>query len=363
MVHKISGTLTLCLAGIGLAQINPERLGVESIPELTPGWFFVISSEDIYSKAYLVNPESQEVLGMIDLGYGGNLLVDRENSQVIGVDTFWSRGSRGTRSDLFTVYDGQTLSPTREIKLPTGRFLTVGMDHAAGLNSSGSQAYSFSMTPQTSVQMAELASGKVREIPLPGCYLVLPAGENRFGSLCSDGSLLLVDLAENRTLRSHPFFDPEADPVFDHAAWDPASGRGILISYSGLAYPVDLSETPPKIGQPWKLAPQDPGWRPGGWQLAAYEPGSGQLYVLMHEGEAWSHTQAGSEVWVFDTQTQTRVARFTLDSPGFSLSASPAHLLVTSDEEASLQIYNSQGKHMANMEELGSWPFLLVPIR
>ncbi len=162
MVHKASSIFILFLAGISLAQLKPETLTVETIPELNPGWFFVISAEDLYSKAYLVNPESQTVLGMVDLGYGGNLLVDRTTSQVIGVDTFWSRGARGTRSDFLTIYQGQTLSPTREIKLPTGRFLTVGMDHSAGLNSSGTQVYSFSMTPQTSVQVAELASGQVR---------------------------------------------------------------------------------------------------------------------------------------------------------------------------------------------------------
>lgn len=363
MVHKVSSALTLSLASISLAQLSPEQLSVETIPELNSGWFFVISAEDLYSKAYLINPVDQAVVGMVDLGYGGNLLVNRSSSTVIGVDTFWSRGARGTRTDALTIYDGHTLAPQNEIELPAGRFLTVGMDHAAGLNSNGTQVYSFSMTPQTSVQVAELSSGGVQEIPLPGCYLVLPAGENRFGSLCSDGSLLLVDLAENRTLRSHSFFDPEQDPVFDHAAWDPITGRGLLISYAGLAYPIDLSQTPPKIGKPWSLIGEDPAWRPGGWQLAAFEPASGKLYVLMHEGGNWSHTQAGSEVWVFDTQTQTRSARIALESPGFSLAASPAHLVVTSDEEAELQIYGANGEHVANMEELGSWPFLLVPVR
>ena len=58
--------------------------------------------------------------------------------------------------------------------------------------------------------------------------------------------------------------------------------------------------------------PLEYAWRPGGSHFAAYHRSTGLLYVLMHVGPHWSHKSDGSEVWVFDTNTQMRVRRIVL---------------------------------------------------
>ena len=76
----------------------------------------------------------------------------------------------------------------------------------------------------------------------------------------------------------------------------------------------------PVVGERWKLQGEgEAGWRPGGWQLAAYHAPTDRLFVLMHEGGQWTHKQAGTEVWVYDAASGKRVQRVPLEHPSISL--------------------------------------------
>ena len=97
--------------------------------------------------------------------------------------------------------------------------------------------------------------------------------------------------------------------MFEHAAVSSAQKKAFFVSYEGWVYPVGL-DGKPVVGERWKLQGEgEAGWRPGGWQLAAYHAPTDRLFVLMHEGGIWTHKQAGSEVWVYDAASGKRLQR------------------------------------------------------
>jgi hypothetical protein len=112
---------------------------------------------------------------------------------------------------------------------------------------------------------------------------------------------------------SERFFDAVDDPAFMSAGRDGTSWT--FVTFAGHARSVDLGSDPPRVGESWSLtseAERAQGWRPGGLQLVDLHAASDRLFVVMHQGEAGSHKEAGKEIWVFDTGTQERVARLTV---------------------------------------------------
>ena len=162
--------------------------------------------------------------------------------------------------------------------------------------------------------MVDLKARKfLGEIETPGCAQVTATANRQFFSMCADGSMLTVQFddsgKETAKKQSKPLFDPNTDPMFDQPAV--AGDKAYFISYHGNVLPVDFSG-PEAAAQPsWSMldaADTAQKWRPGGWQTVSYQPKSGLLYALMHQGGEWTHKQFGTEVWVFNAQTHKRVA-------------------------------------------------------
>jgi methylamine dehydrogenase heavy chain len=69
-------------------------------------------------KAFLVDGDSGRMLGMLSTGFGfSGLLVPRQRQRDPVPRTYFSRGTRGTRTDVVTLYDPRKLSPTGEIAI------------------------------------------------------------------------------------------------------------------------------------------------------------------------------------------------------------------------------------------------------
>ena len=85
---------------------------------------------------------------------------------------------------------------------------------------------------------------------------------------------------------------------------------GYFPSYTGNIQEIDLSGAAAGLGEKWSMldeADSKQNWRPGGAWLAATDS-TRRLYVMMHEnGGEGSHDNPGSEIWVFDTASKTRV--------------------------------------------------------
>jgi len=71
--------------------------------------------------------------------------------------------------------------------------------------------------------------------------------------------------------------------------------------------------------------------------------GTGLLYILMHQGEEYTHHDPGTEVWVFNLLTQRRIARMELEveTSNIMVTQESEPILIISDEEGGLHIYDA----------------------
>src|SRR5450755_4932268 len=72
--------------------------------------------------AYLVDGDSGRYLGTLSTGYGfARVVLPRDGKVIYSPESYFSRGTRGTRTDVVTLYDPGTLKPSGEIAVPPKR--------------------------------------------------------------------------------------------------------------------------------------------------------------------------------------------------------------------------------------------------
>ena len=325
-VKPWGASLLLLVLGIGVAAARAEQ-GADPLgrvlalpPRPGPHWIWV--SDLVLQRTALFDTDTGNMLGMLSAGMGIVApLYSPDHREIYLAETYYSRGTRGERTDVVTVYDASSLFPTAEIPLPPKR-----ADHASGVASNaitddGRFLAVFNLTPATSLSVVDLAARQLSaEIATPGCSLVYPAGARRFLMLCADGSMLSVTIDdaghEKSKQRTAPFFDPNTDPVTEKAAR--AGGLWLFVSFSGVIHPVDLSSDPPSFEKTWSIVSDEDkraSWRIGGTQQLTAHTSSGRLYALMHRGGKDTHKDPGTEIWVFDLATHARLQRIALRSP------------------------------------------------
>jgi hypothetical protein len=222
----------LVLAGELPPPLAPEVSDVAMLPPPSPHRFVAVGR----SGSTIFDGDTGKIQGSIPSGYIANVAIAPDDSRFYVAETYWTHGARGTRDDLVTIYDGKTLNLIKEIALP-GRAL-VGKMQNFDLNAAGTRAYIYILSPAGAVTWVDLKKQKVGgTVEIPGCALVFPWGDAGFSSLCGDGSLASVvvpDSGKPTVTHTKPFFDANADPIFDAGCVDRATGTAIFISYTGL---------------------------------------------------------------------------------------------------------------------------------
>ncbi len=290
-------------------------------------------------------------------------------------ESIWTKGNRGTRQDMVTVYDGATLKLVTEIPL-AGRLIIDQRPHLFDINASGKLGFVYNMSPASSVIVVDLEKRKVAStVEVPGCALAFAWGENGFSSLCGDGSLATAVLNGTKATVTHsaPFFDSNNDPIFEQSLTDHATGKAVFISFTGLIYTAQLGATP-TIDKPWSIQAaaglpaagtgvQELAWRPGGLQTIAWNKGKGRIYVLMHAGNHWTHKKAGSEVWVLDLANHTMIKRLKLDKDALAIAVSQDNdaLLYTLTEKGKLNVLDAETGATKVMGKIVAGHTLWVP--
>lgn len=332
------------------APLQPEVSDTAVLPHHTPHRVWLI---ELYSgQTQIVDGDSGSLLGSLYAASLSNYMSPANHEFVYVAESIWSRGNRGVRQDLLTIYDGTTLKLQAEIALP-GRIYEAPKMHNFALNAAGTRAYVYSMQPAASVVVVDLQRRKVlRAIDTPGCALVFAWNDDAFSSLCGNGSLAtVVDAAARPTLsRSEAFFDAANDPIFEESLSNVADGQALFVTFSGVVHPVQLAKVP-QFGAAWSLqraagleaaslAPGSLAWRPGGRLPMAFHRASSRLFVLMHAGEPWSHKDPGTELWVVDTQARSVVRRMKLETPvgAIAVSQDSKPLLFLVDNKQNLSI-------------------------
>lgn len=349
-----------------MAQLPPETHTTANLPPWQPHWVFVIDTNFPYlvaNKATLLDGNAMSVRGMISMGYLAHIEIAPDAREIYVAETFYSRLTRGERTDVVTIYDAKTLLPSGEVVIPPKRFLGVTKRNTTGLTADGQFLLVYNLAPGNSVSVVDLKKRRfVGEFETPGCAFVYPTGPRRFVMICADGSLLGVNLDnEGRvrsTTRTERIFDPEKDPVFEHVAL--LGSKLLLVSYKGRVYEVDGAMTPPRLVRSFEL-PRE-GFRPGGWQLVAAHP-NGFLYILVHRGGDWTHKNPGEEVWVINLREAKRVDRISLVAPASSIyvTQDPRPLLLALSGSGFVQVYGAfSGRYLGKIDQVGVSPLVMV---
>jgi methylamine dehydrogenase heavy chain len=313
------------------ASTAPEVSDVASLPSAGPHRLWLLNGFE--GGGQVIDGDTGKTLATLQGATLSSYATDKGQRTIYVSESIWTRGNRGQRQDMVSVYDGLSLKLQAEIPLPSRAYVAAA-NALFGLSPDGARGYVFSMQPAASVVVLDLAARKVlRTVDTPGCALIYPWGAEGFASLCGDGSLATVTTGAKPALtRSAPFFDAEHDPVLETSPSDSSNGHALFVTYSGIVHPVELGSTP-KFAEPWSLqaaAGLPPassetgtlGWRPGGREPMALHKASGRLYVLMHPGEPWTHQKPGTELWVVDTVARKVIRRIALETPARAVAVS-----------------------------------------
>jgi methylamine dehydrogenase heavy chain len=315
------------------AELESERPSVAKVPSQSGAHWVWVNDMNFFGisdgKSMLLNADSGKMLGLLNTGYfAGKLMLPSHRKEVYAVETYFSRGSRGTRSDFLVVYDPTSLSPIAEIEIPAKKATGIPMPSYNGLTDDDRFALVYNNTPAQSVSVIDVKERRFAgEIETPGCGLVFPSGDRRFRMLCSNGGMLTVELDDRGGLkekfRSDPFFDPD-DPVTEKAVrW---GDRWIFVSFDGYAYPVDAGGREPKFESRWSLfsdSEREATWKIGGVQHLAVNDATGTLFSLVHQGGADTHKDGGVDVWVYDLERKTQTRKITLKNFSTSIQVTP----------------------------------------
>lgn len=368
--------LLLFLGAQAFAQIQPEPGGViQTLPDSWPPHWIIVQDGAFFhmnsGKVIVVDADSDDaarrVKGMFDANFIAQLYQAESRPEIYITETFYSRGTRGERTDVLTIWDKTTLSPSDEVVLPAKRASQMPMNYHIQLVDDEKLALVYNFTPATSVSVVDIETREfLGEIAIPGCSLVYPMAGRAFASICTDGSMMSVQIdangAQASSDRTDVFFDANGDALIEKAAL--VDGIAYFPTFLGRMVPVDLTGSTIEVGDAWSLLGSgDDGWRPGGLAVTATDS-EGRVYVLMHpDGYEGSHKDPGTEVWVFDPRSQRRVHRIVLELPAISigLTKDDNPLMVATNINLEVDVYDAaEGTYERTLSAIGAeTPFLL----
>ncbi len=368
--------LAMLYGATAFGQIQPEPSGViESLPETWPAHWVIVQDGAFFhmnnGKFIVVDADSDDPSGRIKGMFIGSMIAQfyqaKSRPEMYVSETFYSRGTRGERTDVVTIYDKATLAPIDEVIIPPKRASQMPIDYHLQLVDDEKIALVYNFTPATSVSVIDIVNRQfLGEISTPGCSLVYPMAGRAFASICTDGSMLSVQLNEDGSQasseRTDVFFDANGDALIEKAAM--IEGIAYFPTFLGRIFPIDLNGAAPVIGEPWSLiGDEDGGWRPGGITVTATDS-SKHIYVLMHpDGYEGSHKDPGTEVWVFDPQQKRRVNRIALQLPAITMGTTSDDdpLLLVTNINLQVDVYDiDSGEFLRTLADIGAeTPFML----
>jgi methylamine dehydrogenase heavy chain len=361
--------------GVASPPLANEPVSTEALPSPPrPHWVWV---NDIAffnmpdGRATLVDGDKGTMLGMLSTGYGyTGAVISRKGDIIYSPESYYSRGTRGVRTDVVTLYDARRLAPVGEIAIPPKRASIMPMRSAAALTDDDRFLLIYNFTPAQSVTVVDTRTRRfVGEIGTPGCALVYPTGARSFFSICADGALLEVRLDDAGhaagLTRSARLFDPEKDPLAEGGVR--AGNTWWFPSFQGWVYPLERTGQGMRLGRQWSLftpAERAQHWRTGGLQYLALDRRTNRLYVIVHQGSLATHKDPGKQVWVYDLGRHQQVQRIRLRQPAGSV-------LVTQDDNpllftcflgnSALQVYDARtGRYLRTVASVAETPTTLV---
>lgn len=378
LVRRLAPAVTcgcLMVSAAHAADLQPEPVRVETLAaKPSPHWVWVSDMAFMHlpdGRAYLVDGDQGQMLGLLSTGYNFvSVLPAHDGSVIYSPETYFSRGARGTRTDVVTLYDPAKLEPLGEIEIPAKRASALPMLSQASLTDDDRFLLIYNFTPAQSTTVVDTKSRKfVGEVDTAGCALLFPTGPRDFFSLCADGGVLSVTLDDNgnaaKLTHSKPLFDRDKDPITEKAVR--LGDTWYFTSYESNIYPFKTGAKGTTVGKRWSLVTGEEraaGWRTGGLQQLALHRATQRLYAIMHQGPLSTHKDPGNAVWVYDVTTGKRVQTIALKNVASSIQLSQDDqplLYAVFMGSATLDIYDGlKGDYLRSVGDLASTPMLLV---
>ena len=302
------------------AELPAETLNVTSLAQAPTSRVYVADvaiSHIVDGRIRVFDALQGRFLGMVSTGFASNFTLSAKADALYVATTYYTRGTRGERTDVLEVHDTQNLAPQYEVILPPHRAQALNYRGLVRATGSGRYVLVQNATPATSITVVDLAARKVvNEIKTPGCWGTLPAANgDRFAMLCGDGKIATVTLDEQGQVAdrqiSEKLFDADTDAWFHHA--EQVGNRYWFVSFLGQLTELDLGGPVARVVRQQSLvngADRKAGWRPGGYQNFAVDPSAHWLVAGMHpKGAEGSHKSPAAQLWVFDLHSGQRVAR------------------------------------------------------
>jgi methylamine dehydrogenase heavy chain len=377
--------IVMIFASAANAADFPKPLPEEPVPSVVElparypdSWLFVHdlhfnSLPDGRAAIVDVAAEHSHLRGQVPVAQFGNIEPSTTRGEIYVGETFYSRLTRGERTDVITIWDTKTLTPKGEIVLPgSKRGLFVTLRNSLQLTNDEKWALVFNFTPGSSVTVVDLGARKIlSDIDLPGCSLVYPTGPRGFTSLCADGTMTSIALDAAGKARpavtSTAFNDIDDDPLFMTPAM--VGRTGWFVSFKGKLRAIDFAGAAAKDLGSFALPVQtggEPEWRPGGWQVISAD-GAGRLYMLMNpKGREGSHKDGGTEAWVVDPKAKRLLRRIALKNHSVSIEATQQQkpLLVASRTDGSLDVYDAaSGRFVRTIASIAHDPITMTAAR
>jgi len=345
-----------------------ETSDVMTIDPPKPSWFYVDGGWDMGGTS-IFDAQSGKMKGMVETRRLTDFAIDPIGKYYYIAESIWSKGDRGKRQDMVSVYDTREMKLVAEIPIP-GRILIGARKNNFVISDDGKWGFVYNLDPASSVNVVDLSRRKFyKTIELPGCASMMPNAGIGFSALCSDGSLATVAVAGGtpQITRTASFFSATDDPIFDNYAYDAVKKEAVMLTYTGIIYAATIGAEP-KIAKtfsiqaaagirPGETKPLELNWLPGGRQPMALHRPSGHLFVLMHMGEYWSHKASGTEIWDVELATQKVVKRFPLKHPlnNIEITQTDTPMIFANDEEKKGYIIDAAtGEQKHEIENAGA---------
>ena len=331
---------------------------IETLPDRYPAEWFLVHDAAFFhmsdGKVYVIDTSKdtvgEQVQGMFPVNLMGSYLQVPSRGEIMSVETFHTRGTRGDRFDVLTIWDNANLAVVAEVQLP-GSKRFMGMPQRVALRTMNNDRWLaiFNLSPSTSVTLVDLETRAiVSEIPTPGCSFVYGNGDMTFSSVCADGRMLTVVLDENGAEQSRGFsdvfFDSDDTPIFERPAQ--VGDMAYFPAFDGRVQPVAMGASAAMPMASWSLIGEgEESWAPSGIGLDG-EDDLGRIYFLMNpeaNGVDGMHNAGGAEIWVYDPEARRRVLRIPLQEWGLSFAVGRGEepkVLVTNPVDMSVELYD-----------------------
>ena len=320
--------------------------------------------------AHLVDGDTGRYLGTLSTGYSySHLVLSPDGRWIYSPETYFSRGTRGKRTDVVTIYDARTLDPAGEIRIPPNRASDMPVMGDVSLTDDARYLLIYDFNPAQGITVVDMKTRRfVREIPIPGCAFAYPSGPRSFFSVCGDGSVVLIDLArDGHVVRHHTdqILPMGADPVTEKPVR--VGNVWYFVTFDGRIVPLEVTADRAVVEPSWSLtsaAERAQGWRPGGLQQLAVSVRSHRLYAIMHQGDLTTHKDPGKTVWVYDLTTHRKVQEMPLKrlASSIQVTTDAAPLLFTVFIDGpDLDVYDALSRHwLRTVKDVAAAPTVLV---